>query len=79
MFDVLRALKKQDVIIIYIPQAARDPGDFDTVTVLRDGLLIGKEDLTSLTNAGILRMMFGEMEHKVRPVEYGRAKRWCCR
>ena len=25
--------------------------------------------MTSLTNADILRMMFGEMEHKVRPVE----------
>ncbi len=70
MFDVLRALKKQDVIIIYISHKLHEiPEISDTVTVLRDGLLIGKEDMTSLTNADILRMMFGEMEHKVRPVE----------
>ncbi|MGI6688717.1 MAG: sugar ABC transporter ATP-binding protein [Christensenellales bacterium] len=68
MFQVLRSLKEQDVIIIYISHKLHEiPEIADTVTVLRDGVLIGKEDMKNLTNADILRMMFGEMEHKVRP------------
>lgn len=70
MFQVLRALKKQDVIIIYISHKLHEiPEISDTVTVLRDGLLIGKEDMGKLSSADILRMMFGEMEHKQRPVD----------
>ena len=68
MFQVLKALKRQDVIIIYISHKLHEiPEISDTVTVLRDGLLIGKEDMEKLSNADILRMMFGEMEHKQRP------------
>lgn len=68
VFEVLRALRKQDVIIIYISHKLHEiPEIADTVTVLRDGKLTGREEMSKLTNADILRMMFGEMRHKVRP------------
>ena len=68
MFEVLRALRRQDVIIIYISHKLHEiPEIADTVTVLRDGVLIGKEDMADLGNEDILRMMFGEMAHKTRP------------
>lgn len=68
MFQVLRALKKQDVIIIYISHKLHEiPEIADTVSVLRDGQLIGKRDIGQATRADILGMMFGEMRHKTRP------------
>ena len=70
VFEVLRALKKQDVIIIYISHKLHEiPEIADTVTVLRDSLLIGKEEMSKLSSADILRMMFGEMKHKARPAD----------
>jgi ribose transport system ATP-binding protein len=68
VFQVLRELRKQDVIIIYISHKLHEiPEIADTVTVLRDGVLTGREEMSKLTNADILRMMFGEMRHKTRP------------
>lgn len=68
VFQVLRALKKQDVIIIYISHKLHEiPEIADTVTVLRDSELIGQKDMKDSSNADILHMMFGEMEHKARP------------
>ncbi|MDD4080515.1 MAG: sugar ABC transporter ATP-binding protein [Eubacteriales bacterium] len=70
MFEVLRALKKQDVIIIYISHKLHEiPEIADTVSVLRDGRLIGQEDIGDVTGADILGMMFGEMQHKTRPAD----------
>ena len=70
MFEVLRALKRQDVIIIYISHKLHEiPEIADTVSVLRDGVLIGKEDMKDVTASDILGMMFGEMQHKTRPAD----------
>src|SRR5690606_16364540 len=64
VFEVLRALKKQDVSIIYTSHKLHEiPELADTVTLLRDSLLIGKEEMSKLSSADILRMMFGEMKH----------------
>lgn len=68
VFEVLRALRQQDVIIIYISHKLHEiPEIADTVAVLRDGLLIGHEQMAGLTNEDVLQMMFGEMAHKRRP------------
>lgn len=70
VFDVVRALKKEGVIIIYISHKLHEiPLIADTVTVLRDGLLIGKEDIEDLSNDDILRMMFGDMQLKDKPAD----------
>ena len=68
VFDVVRALKSQGVIIIYISHKLHEiPQIADTVTVLRDGLFIGKKDTENLSNEDILRMMFGDIEFQGKP------------
>jgi len=68
VFEVLRALRRQNVIIIYISHKLHEiPEIADTVAVLRDGRLVGHEKMENLNNQDILHMMFGEMTHKTRP------------
>ena len=68
LFNVVRELKKQDIIILYISHKLHEiPQITDTITVLRDGRFIGKVDTDSITNAGIIEMMFGETQIRTRP------------
>lgn len=68
LFDAIRELKKQDVIIIYITHKLHEvPEIADTVTVLRDGIYIGKEDIENINGKKMLQMMFGNVEIKTRP------------
>lgn len=68
LFNVIRELKKQDIIIIYISHKLHEvPQITDTITVLRDGKLIGKVNTADVTNADIVGMMFGETQIRRRP------------
>ena len=68
LFEAIRELKKQDVIIIYISHKLHEiPKIADTVTVLRDGLLIGSANISEIDDRGILHMMFGDVTIKQRP------------
>ena len=68
LFNVIRELKKQDIIIIYISHKLHEvPQITDTITVLRDGKLIGKVNTADVTNADIVSMMFGETQIRRRP------------
>jgi len=68
LFDVIRELKKQGVIIIYISHKLHEiPLISDTVTVLRDGILIGAVNTDEVGHPDILKMMFGEVQIKKRP------------
>lgn len=70
LFKVIRELKKKDVIIIYISHRLQELWEIaDTVTVLRDGKYIGKEDLANLEHKDIIRMMFGNVKPNVRPAD----------
>ena len=70
LFQVIRELKKQDIIILYISHKLHEiPQITDTITVLRDGQFIGKVDTDSINNAGIIEMMFGETQIRTRPEE----------
>ncbi|MCC8140438.1 MAG: sugar ABC transporter ATP-binding protein [Lachnospiraceae bacterium] len=70
LFNVVRELKKQDIIIIYISHKLHEiPQISDTVTVLRDGLYIGKADTAELSNDDIISMMFGETQIRTRPAD----------
>lgn len=68
LFNVIRELKKQDIIIIYISHKLHEvPQITDTITVLRDGEFIGKVDTKDVTNAEIIKMMFGDTQIRKRP------------
>jgi len=68
LFEAVRLLKEQDIIIIYITHKLQElPQIADNVTVLRDGLLSGTADMDTIDRRGIIHMMFGEVEIKDRP------------
>lgn len=70
LFEVIRTLRDQGVVIIYISHRLQEIWQIaDTVTVLRDGVLIGKKDVTELDHKSLIKMMFGEVELKTRPAD----------
>lgn len=70
LFNVVRELKKQDIIIIYISHKLHEiPQISDTITVLRDGLFIGTVNTPDVTNQDIISMMFGDTKIRRRPAD----------
>lgn len=70
LFRALEEIKKQDVIILYITHKLHEvPKIADTVTVLRDGKLIGTSDIAEIDNSGIFSMMFGNVAIRSRPAD----------
>lgn len=68
LFNVIRELKKQDIIIIYISHKLHEiPQITDTITVLRDGQFIGTVKTADVSNAEIISMMFGDTQIRERP------------
>ncbi len=68
LFNVIRELKKQDIIILYISHKLHEvPQITDTITVLRDGEFIGKVNTSDVSHADIISMMFGETQIRRRP------------
>ncbi|MCD8098444.1 MAG: sugar ABC transporter ATP-binding protein [Lachnospiraceae bacterium] len=68
LFDVIRELKKQDIIIIYISHKLHEiPEITDTITVLRDGKFIGTINTEGTTHKEIVDMMFGDVAIRSRP------------
>lgn len=63
LFEVIRRLKEKDVAILYISHRLQELSVIaDTVTVLRDGKLIGKAAMKEISSTDIVRMMFGEVK-----------------
>lgn len=70
LFNVIRELKKQDIIIIYISHKLHEiPQITDTITVLRDGQFVGTVNTADVSNAEIISMMFGDTKIRSRPVD----------
>jgi len=68
LFEAIRALKNHGVIVIYISHKLQElPQIADTVTVLRDGKLIGTRRMSEVSQKDIVHMMFGEVVVKTRP------------
>lgn len=68
LFEVVRTLRDQGVIIIYISHRLQELWEIaDTVTVLRDGKFIGKKNIDEVDHKSIISMMFGDVELKTRP------------
>lgn len=68
LFEMIRELKKKDVVVIYISHRLQELWQIaDTCTVLRDGKLIGTTIMKDTSRQQLVRMMFGEIELKTRP------------
>jgi ribose transport system ATP-binding protein len=68
LFEAVRALRDQGVIIIYITHKLQElPQIADTVSVIRDGRLVGKVEMKDTDNKQIIDMMFGDVSIRSRP------------
>ncbi|HEY3311977.1 MAG TPA: sugar ABC transporter ATP-binding protein [Anaerolineales bacterium] len=68
LFEAIRALRDQGVIVIYITHKLQElPQIADTVTVLRDGKLIGTVRMSEVEQKDIIGMMFGDVRVPNRP------------
>jgi ABC-type sugar transport system ATPase subunit len=68
LFEAVRALRDQGVIVIYITHKLQElPQIADTVTVLRDGKLVGTVNMKEVEHKDIIGMMFGEVKVQSRP------------
>ena len=70
LFELVRRLAGQGVILLYITHRLQELQRIaDTVTVLRNGSLVGTIDIANATPSTIVQMMFGENLQKARPAE----------
>ncbi len=71
LFRVINDLKKKDIIILFISHRLQEIFKIaDTVTVLRDGQLIGTEKTENLDSTGLIQMMFGNVSHVAKQQSY---------
>lgn len=68
LFSLLKKLKSKGVAVLYITHRLDELYDIaDSVTVLRDGMNAGRIAIQDATPQKIVHMMFGEVDHQVRP------------
>jgi ribose transport system ATP-binding protein len=68
LFDAVRALREQGVVVIYVTHKLQElPQIADTVSVLRDGRLVGTVQMKEVKHKDIIDMMFGEVKTQSRP------------
>lgn len=68
LFDAVRALRDQGVVVIYVTHKLQElPQIADTVSVLRDGRLMGTVQMKEVQHKDIIDMMFGEVKTQSRP------------
>ena len=68
LFEAVRALRDQGVVVIYITHKLQElPQIADTVSVLRDGKLVDSVLMKEVQHKDIIHMMFGEIKIQNRP------------
>ncbi len=68
LFEAISTLRDQGVIIIYITHKLQElPQIADTVSVIRDGRLVGQVYMKDVDNKQIIDMMFGDVSIRSRP------------
>jgi len=68
LFDLIRELKKKNVIVIYITHRLQELWEIcDNCNVLRDGQWTGRLDMKTATHKDLLGLMFGDTELKSKP------------
>ena len=70
LFDLIRELKKKDVIIIYISHRLQELWEIcDTCVVLRDGVFTGAVEMQKATHKELLELMFGQTKIRSKPAD----------
>lgn len=70
LFRVIRTLTGNGITVLYISHRLQElPRIADTITVLRDGELVGRLDTEQAQPERIVSMMFGEVTHGGRPTD----------
>ncbi len=70
LFTLVRQLAVRGVAVIYITHRLQElPRIADTITVLRDGKLVGIADMKDAPPEKIIGMMFGDVAQKQRPAD----------
>jgi len=70
LFDVIRALKQQDISVVYISHRMDEIFKIsDSTIIMRDGKLVGEMDMNEITKEGIITMMTGRKVKKVEKKE----------
>lgn len=70
LFEAVRALREQGIIIIYITHKLQElPQIADNITVLRDGAISGTSEMDAIDRHGIINLMFGDVTIKDRPTD----------
>ena len=70
LFRLVRQLAAKGVAVLYITHRLQELKQIaDTVTVLRDGKLIGVAPMSQVDAKTIVDMMFGQIEQKPRPAD----------
>lgn len=70
LFALLKVLASRGVVLLYITHRLEEIHKVaDTVTVLRNGELVGTVSTADATPAAVVQMMFGEVVQKTRPPE----------
>ncbi|MBM4161497.1 MAG: sugar ABC transporter ATP-binding protein [Ignavibacteria bacterium] len=68
LFELLRTLAARGVVLLYITHRLQELQRIaDTVTVLRNGSLVGVVDIAEASTARIVQMMFGEILQRTKP------------
>jgi ribose transport system ATP-binding protein len=77
LFKLLDGLKKRDVTLIYVSHKIEEVYRIaDTISVMRDGKLIGTQTSTELERGELVRMMIGRdlREQRIGPTEVNESK-----
>jgi ribose transport system ATP-binding protein len=70
LFKVVKGLREKGVIVIYITHKLQEIWNIaDTVTILRDGNLVGSSDIKDLTKETLIKKMFGDVVIRTIPKE----------
>jgi ribose transport system ATP-binding protein len=68
LFDAISTLREHGVVVVYVTHKLQElPQIADTVTVLRDGKLVGIVQMNQTKHQDIIHMMFGEVKVHSRP------------
>lgn len=75
LFSLLKTLAARGVVLLYVTHRLQELHEIaDTVTVLRNGSLVGTTDIREASPLAIVRMMFGEVVQRVKPADLGAPK-----
>jgi ribose transport system ATP-binding protein len=70
LFTLLKSLSARGVVLLYVTHRLQELREIaDTVTVLRNGSLVGTIDIAAATPSTIVRMMFGEVVQRGKPTD----------